>query len=213
MKKLSSFLMSMLAGGCIAVGGVVFLSVENKVLGALLFSVGLFTVCTFSFPLFTGKIGYVVDGTLRDLGFALFVWVGNLAGAVLVGYAVRLTRIAVISERALSLCQTKLSDTPLSIFILSVFCNFLVFISVDGYRNNPHEIGKYLSILFGVVTFIVCGFEHCVANMFYFSVADAWSIHALLYLLLMTLGNAVGGMLIPLCRKLNAAALTGSRAV
>ncbi|MBE6996248.1 MAG: formate/nitrite transporter family protein, partial [Ruminococcaceae bacterium] len=50
--------------------------------------------------------------------------------------------------------------------------------------------------------FILCGFEHCVANMFYFSVANVWSAKTVLYLLVMSVGNAVGGVLIPLCRQL-----------
>ena len=44
--------------------------------------------------------------------------------------------------------------------------------------------------------FILCGFEHCIANMFYFSLAGMWSGKALLYILIMTLGNAVGDMVL-----------------
>ena len=49
--------------------------------------------------------------------------------------------------------------------------------------------------------FILCGFEHCVANMYYFSVAGMWSGKTLLYLLVMTLGNAVGGVVFPVIRR------------
>ena len=94
------------------------------------------------------------------------------------------------------------TDSVVSIFILSVLCNILMFVAVDGYRNNPHEIGKYLGIFWGVIVFIVSGFEHCVANMFYFTLAGMWSGKAVLYLLVMTVGNACGGVLIPLCRQL-----------
>jgi formate/nitrite transporter FocA (FNT family) len=78
----------------------------------------------------------------------------------------------------------------------------LIFIAVDGFKNNPHDFGKYLSLFFAVMVFILCGFEHCVANMFYLSVAHLWSGKALLFILVNTLGNAVGGWLIPLLRKL-----------
>ena len=100
------------------------------------------------------------------------------------------------------MCQTKLEDGLLSIFILSVFCNILMFIAVDGFLNNPHEVGQYSGIFLGVTVFILCGFEHCVANMFYFSVANIWSGKAVLYLLVMSVGNACGGVLIPLSRRL-----------
>ena len=170
--------------------------------GAVFFCLGLFSICTFGFDLFTGKVGYVFQRPLSYTGFVLSVWVGNLAGAVLVGCAVRATRIAGIGERAAALCQVKLEDGLGSIFLLSVLCNILMFIAVDGFHNNPHELGKYLGILLGVVGFILCGFEHCVANMFYFTVAGAWSGRTLLYLAVMSLGNACGGVLIPLCRQL-----------
>ncbi len=52
MKRLKTFVYGILAGVSIAIGGTVFLSVENRALGALLFTVGLFAVCTFGFNYF-----------------------------------------------------------------------------------------------------------------------------------------------------------------
>lgn len=199
--SLSSFLYSVLAGVSIGIGGVVYLSIDNKVIGALLFSVGLFAVCTFGFHLFTGKVGYLFENKPSYALWLVSVWFGNLVGTGIVGYSIRETRISNISEKAALLCETKLNDSLLSIFILSVFCNILMFIAVDGFKNNPHPLGKYLGVFLGVSVFILCGFEHCVANMFYFSVANVWSGKTLLYLLIMTLGNGVGGVILPLCRS------------
>ena len=202
MKTLKTFVYGVLAGICIAIGGTVFLSVENKAVGALFFTAGLFTICTFGFYLFTGKVCYVFE---RDKVYALdlpVIWLGNLAGAWLTAALERLTRIApALTERAVTLCTAKLSDGPGSIFLLAVFCDILIFIAVDGFAKNPHELGKYLSLFFGVMVFILCGFEHCVANMYYFSIAGMWSGKTLLYVLIMTLGNAVGGVLLPLLRR------------
>ena len=202
MRRLSGFVDAVLAGICIGIGGTVYLSCENKVIGAVLFCFGLFAICTFGFNLFTGKVGYLLEKPLSYAGFLAVVWLGNLAGTGLVGCALRLTRIAGIAEKAAALCEVKLADDVGSIFILSVLCNILMFVAVDGFQNNPHEIGKYLGIFLGVIVFILCGFEHCVANMFYFSLAGMWSGKAVGYLLVMTAGNACGGVLIPLCRKL-----------
>ena len=202
MKKAVSFLYSILGGMCIGIGGVVFLSCDSKVTGAVFFCLGLFTICTFGLNLFTGKVGYVFEQPLAYTGFVLSVWLGNLIGTGIVGYAVRATRIAGIAEKAAALCQTKLDDGLLSIFILSVFCNILMFIAVDGFKTNPHEVGKYVGIFLGVIVFILCGFEHCVANMFYFSVANMWSGKAFLYLIVMSVGNACGGVILPLARQL-----------
>ncbi len=75
-----------------------------------------------------------------------------------------------------------------------------MFIGVDGFKTLS-DIGRYIAVFMAVSVFILCGFEHCIANMFYFSLAGSWSLKMLGYLLLMTAGNALGGMLIPLVRK------------
>ena len=203
MNTLIVFAYSVLAGVAISLGGTANLSVDNRVIGAFLFAVGLFTICTFALNLFTGRVIYVLE---KDRHYALNllpIWLGNLLGTFLTAQAELLTRHgAMLQERAIALCQPKLNDSVWSIFILSFLCNILVCIAVDGFKRNKHEVGKYLSIIFGVMVFILCGFEHCVANMYYFSVADMWSWKTLGYVLVMTLGNALGGLLIPAVRLL-----------
>ena len=49
------------AGFMIGIGAVIYISCENKIAGALLFTVGLFAVCAFGMNLFTGKIGYIIS--------------------------------------------------------------------------------------------------------------------------------------------------------
>lgn len=197
-----TLIQGILAGISISLGGTVFLLTADKTVGALLFAVGLFCVCVFGFSLFTGKVCYVF-GNDRKYALALpVIWTGNLIGTVGTALLESLTwKNGDLLAKAAAVCQGKLDQTPLSAFILAVFCNIMIYIAVDGYRNIPHEFGKYLAILFGVVVFILCGFEHCVANMYYFTIGNAWSWKAAGYLLLMTLGNAAGGVLIPLLRK------------
>lgn len=198
-----SFIKGALAGVCIALGGTVFLLTDSRLAGALLFTVGLFTICTFGFSLYTGKICYVFE---RDGKYALAlipIWLGNLAGTVAVAELELLTRQgAAIAEKAKALAQTKLDDGLLSIFILSVLCDVLIYIAVEGFSSIPHQAGKYLALFFGVVVFIMSGFEHCVANMYYFAAASSWTWKTLLRVVVMTLGNSVGGVLIPLARML-----------
>ena len=203
MERLRVCLSAVLAGVCIAIGGTVFLSLDNKIAGALFFTVGLFTICVFGLHLFTGKVCYVFR---RDLAYALdlpVIWLGNLAGTFLVAQLERWTRIGpALAQRAGELCRTKLADGLGSIFLLAVFCNILIYLAVEGFNQAPHDLGRYLALFFGVTVFILCGFEHCVANMYYISVAGAWSAKAFGYLLVMTLGNAVGGVLFPELRRL-----------
>ena len=187
----------------IAIGGLAFLSVDSKVLGSALFTVGLFTVCTMGLNLFTGKVCYVFQND-RDYALALpVIWIGNLAGTGLIALFAGLTRNApALAEKAAGMCQVKLDDNLVSLFFLGILCNILIYIGVEGYKNIPHEIGKYLALLFGVMVFILCGTEHCVADMFYLWIGGSWNARAVACILAITLGNAVGGVLFPLLRSL-----------
>lgn len=201
MQRLKTLLKAVLAGICIGLGGTVFLSLDNKVLGSLFFTIGLFVICTQSFNLFTGKVCYALENKLSYILDLIIIWIGNFIGTFLTAKVLLLTRIGLsIQEKAITLTNIKLNDSLLSIFILAVFCNICIYIAVDGYKNNPHEIGKYLALFFGVMVFILCGFEHVVANMFYYSLNEVFTIDMFVSLLVMTLGNACGGLLIPLIK-------------
>ena len=199
---MKTVLSGILAGISISIGGTVFLLCDSKIAGAIFFSVGLFSVCVFGFSLFTGRVCYVFD---HDRTYAMklpLIWIGNLIGSVLTAVLEMQTRLGPqLTEKANGISQTKLSQGLLSAFILAVFCDIMIYIAVEGYKSIPHETGKYLAIFFGVTVFVICGFEHCVANMYYFTVGRAWNGEAVLYLAIMTAGNAAGGVLIPLLRK------------
>ncbi len=197
MKKfLEAFLPAVGAGIGIGIGGTVFLSMENKTVGALLFTVGLYLICSNGLNLYTGKVGYLVGEKVSYLLFLLEVWVGNFVGTGLAALAIRATRIAGIAEKAASICDVKLNDSPLSIILLSFFCGLLMFVAVDGYKKTQNPIILFIC----VSVFILSGFEHCIANMFYFSVSATWNAKAFIYLILMTLGNSLGGVTIPLLK-------------
>lgn len=191
---------SFLAGVMIAIGGTVFLSIENKVIGASLFSIGLFGVLIYNLNLYTGKIGYLITNfNLKYVKELAITIIGNFIGACSVGFILRYTRIYDnIYSKVLILANTKLNDNLLSIFILSIFCGPLMYFAVNGFKKQT-DFGKYLVVYLGVAVFILCGFEHCIANMYYFSVADIWSLKTLGYTGIMVLGNSVGSFIIPLC--------------
>lgn len=205
MKKLADFLYAIMAGAFIAMGGVVFLSLDNKIVGAFMFSLGLFAVCTLKYNLFTGKVGYLFCNDVKTyLPWCLMVWVGNLVGSIIVAELVRLTRVAPgLIEKSTKLVQVKADDTLISLFVLGIFCNIMVVHAVDQYLNNPHEIGKYLGIIMSIMVFILCGFEHCIADMFYIQMARMWNSQTIIALIVITLGNVLGGILIPTMRNIN----------
>lgn len=210
-KNLNTFVLAILAGFCIGLGGNVFLALmsTNKLLGAVLFTVGLFTICTNGFNLFTGKACYIFDNPPSYLITLIIIWLGNLVGTGAMALIVRGTRLSgTYIEAAKSLVATKNTDSLFSLFLLAIVCNTLIYIAVDGYKNNPHEIGKYLALVFGVVVFILAGTEHSIADMYYYAVAGdllntATLGNALLRILVISLGNIVGGLILPLGKKLS----------
>lgn len=197
-KYLRMFVLAVLAGAAIGIGGIVFLSLENKVIGALMFTTGLYSICVHGLNLFTGKVGYLVNQPFSYLIDLAVIWVGNLAGTWLAAMGVLCSRIQGISEKARGMCEIKVDDSPGSLFLLGIFCGALMYIAVEGYKQTKNPVILFM----GVATFILCGFEHCIADMFYISVASMWSGRAFLCIAVISLGNAAGGMLIPLAKKI-----------
>lgn len=195
------FLRAVMTGFAIGIGGAVYLSCDNKYMGAFLFGTGLFVILSFGFNLFTGKVGYAVENKPSYIIDLILIWLGNLTGTAIMGGMILCTRIAPIGKKAAEICSVKFSDNLLSIFILAIFCGMLMFIAADGFRNIENPVGKMLAVFLPVMAFILSGYEHCIANMFYFTIAKVWSANTVLYLLVMTMGNAVGGMFIPFVRK------------
>lgn len=194
---------SILAGILIGIGGTVLLSLENIVVGSFLFAIGLFVIVTKELNLYTGKIGYIFNNKVHYLIEVLITLIGNFIGTFFCGFVLRYTRLAsTLTYKAQNICTVKLNDNILSIFILSIFCGILMYIAVNGYKVMKDNFGKYAGVFLGVAIFILCGFEHCIANMYYFTIANMWSIKAFEYLGIMILGNSIGGVIFPLCDKL-----------
>ena len=197
-----------LAGLFIGIAGTVYLACPYPVLGAFLFGLGLLTIVCNQFKLFTGAVGYLADQGRKAPGYLVtlvFIWSGNLIGCFLCGSAVRMTRSAEllgIVRKAEVICGVKCADSWDSLLILAFFCGILMYLAVDTFkREDVTPVVRMTNLFLCVAVFILCGFEHCIANMYYFSAAGMWSLQNLLLILLMTLGNALGGMLIPAANK------------
>lgn len=186
------------AGIMIAIGGSVFLACENKVVGSVFFSVALLCICLKGYSLFTGKIGFIPEKHGREeFSVLLLGLLGNAIATCLLGYAVSYA-IPGLQENAFVICTSKLDQEFLQTFIRSVFCGILMYLAVSIYRDQKNIVG----ILFCVPVFILSGFEHSIANMFYFGASGIVSLEALGYIWIVIFGNAVGGMLLPLLKKL-----------
>lgn len=196
--RLRMLFLAVLAGFAIGIGGIVFLSMDVKIAGALMFTVGLYAICVHELNLYTGKVGYLPERTPAYLLDLLVIWIGNLLGTGIAAVCVLCTRAKGISEVAKGMCGAKIADGFFSLFVLGVFCGFLMYIAVEGYARTKNPIILFM----GVAAFILSGFEHCIADMFYFSVAKMWSPDVFLRIVVITLGNSLGGMLIPLAKKM-----------
>ena len=190
-KYLEFIVKGIYAGIMIGMGGVAYLAIPNKIVGSCIFSIGLLTVCMYSLNLYTGKIGYILVNKIDYIFELLFSLIGNFIGTFVVGNVMRLTRYGAYIETAQNIVNIKLNDNILSILILSIFCGIIMYIAVNNYKKETSDIGKYIIIVMGVMAFILCGFEHCVAN-----IAGIWNIKVFLYLLVMILGNSIGSIII-----------------
>ena len=181
------------AGICIALGGSVFLATDNRVVGAVLFSVALLCICMKGYALFTGKVGFVPEDHGRPaLQLLLAGLLGNLIGTFLCGRLLRLG-LPALSDAARTICAAKLTQAPAAALIRGVFCGILMYLAVSIWKERQSPLG----ILFCIPVFILSGFEHSIADMFYFAVSGIVSLKAFLFLWLVIIGNALGAMLLP----------------
>lgn len=202
MKKI--FTDAVLAGIMISIGGIVYLSAENKVTGAFLFSFGLFTIIRSGFALYTGKVGYIPENKLKYILEVLMTFAGNIVGTGLTSILIRFTRIwDKIHRSAENSMSLKVSDSFSSNFILGIFCGILMYLAVENGKKcmNKADVSFVFGTFVPVMIFILSGFNHSIADCFYYFSATP-DLHGFLYILTVAVGNAVGGMIVPLAKKI-----------
>lgn len=194
---------SILAGIMISIGGCVNLACSAKGLpwvGALLFAVGLFTICEYGFNLYTGKVGYIAENfsDVKYIGFVGGVLAVNLITTFAVGTGLSALYPS-MAESAQALYSAKLEAPLIKSFVSGIFCGILMFVAVDANKR-----GTRLGIFLAVPTFILSGFDHSIANSFYGGLAvgaDTLSLRNAAFIVVVVLGNACGCMLLPTLMK------------
>ncbi|CAE6724028.1 formate/nitrite transporter family protein [Nitrospira defluvii] len=184
-----------------------------RLVGGMTFSLGLILVVVGGAELFTGNnliamawaTGCVQ--TRQVVRNWLWVYLGNLLGAVGTAVLVLLAGVQTLGDGAVGetmvrIARSKIALDPMAAFARGMLCNVLVCLAVWLCMGARTVADKILAILFPISAFVACGFEHSVANMFFlplglalaaggpasFSIADALS-----NLALVTLGNIIGG--------------------
>jgi formate/nitrite transporter len=181
-------ILGILAGAFIGLAGVgsttVAVSISEaslgKFIGACVFPGGLTMVLLAGSELFTGNCLLVIPLLEKEISFSgmiknwVFVYIGNLIGGILVGAAVVFShQISLFSNgmdvSVLSTAAAKCSMTFGDAFIKGILCNFLVCIAVWISFAAKDIAGKIIGLFFPIMMFVLCGFEHSVANMYYIS--------------------------------------------
>lgn len=211
--------LGIMAGFFIALGYLSFIRISGTApkswgafstfLGGCLFPIGLVALTFVGGELATGNMMVMTLGLLQKKingKMLLFNWlivlITNCLGGFLVayffGHIVGLTEGAFL-EKTLSVAQSKIADPPLVAFISGIGCNIFVCLAVYLGAMGKSYLGKMFGLWFPVMVFVVCGFQHVVANAFIIPAAifsNASDIQWLDYLVntvFVFLGNAVGG--------------------
>lgn len=178
---------AMLSGILIGCGCLVYMSVANNVVGSFLFSFGLITIVLRGYLLYTGKIGYIWDKEILKL--IPIIILGNLLGTTLLSLIVPET--STLIEKAVSLTEPKFLKTFSQILFDSIGCGAMMYLAVDGYRIK----NNLLLLIFPVMIFILCGFEHSIADMLYLGCAGVlYTMDGLKFIALVIMGNAIGAL-------------------
>ncbi len=227
--------LSILAGLIIAFGGAATSTVSHalanqsliRLASGLLFPFGLCMVVAVGAELFTGNCLIsisVLSGEARvremarDLGM---VYLGNFLGAVLLAAGLSFSGQFDCSSGGLAVYTVKLAAAKCALPFFSAltsgfFCNILVCLGVLMALSAKDTAGRLMGAYIPVAFFVMCGFEHSIANMYYipaglFALANpiyaqkaleagidvsnlTWPGFALCNLVPVTIGNLIGGM-------------------
>ncbi|EOS49839.1 formate/nitrite transporter family protein [Adlercreutzia caecimuris] len=225
------FVSAMLAGAFIGFGGMYFCTFlgdttmafgAQRLVGGLCFCLGLCLVLCCGAELFTGNVLMACAKASKKISFAGLlrnwgiVWLGNLAGSLVALAIIYLSNLqamngGAVGEAFVSVAAGKVALEPVTLFFKAVLCNILVCLAVWIGFSSKTTADKVLGILLPISAFVACGFEHCVANMFFLPMglllntvagigaAGAITAGGVAYnLVLATLGNIVGGLVVGL---------------
>ncbi len=210
-----TLVLALLAGAFIGFGAAAFTAAmtgvdptsgPDRLLGGIVFSLGLILVVVAGAELFTGNalmIMAAVDQKItlfRLLRSWLVVYVGNFVGAALLAVAFGLAAVldGQMGTTAVAIAETKAQLEPMAAFFRGALCNALVCLAIWLTLAARTAVGKILAVLWPISAFVLLGLEHSIANMYFFpqgwlAGAEVSISCALSNLFWVTLGNIAGG--------------------
>ncbi len=183
----------------------------GKLAGACIFPAGLAMVVVAGSELFTGNNLMIVAFLKKKITLEqllknwFFVYLGNFIGAILVAALVVFSgSFDSVADAAITTASSKINLGFMPALIRGIFCNFLVCIAVWMSFAADSVQGKVLAVFFPIMLFVLCGFEHSIANMFYIPAGifeslkigtTSLSLSGFIFgnLLPVTIGNIIGG--------------------
>ncbi|ADL34958.1 formate/nitrite transporter Fnt [Butyrivibrio proteoclasticus B316] len=225
LSALKTFLLGILAGAYIALGGlgsqIASCTAADpssaRLISSVVFPIGLFMVLVGGAELFTGNCLIfipVLSGKAKFTGMLrnwVLVYLGNMVGGFLIALLAATSHIYSFANNALAegVINTAITKANISFsdgLLRGILCNVLVCLAVWCSFSADEVAGKVLALWLPVMLFIICGFEHCVANMYFIPAgmltsaiyglpAEGLSLFGFFVtnLIPVTIGNIIGG--------------------
>ena len=224
---LKMFILGIYAGLYIASGGVCASVCSYRLSGGdarfysgLVFPIGLMLCLCAGAELFTGNCLLVIPLFCKKIFITEMliswgiVYVGNFIGGLLMAVLIVYGHVTNLFDSGLAqtFVNTGIAKTTLSFgdaFVKGILCNFFVCLAVWLSFAAKDLFSKIAGLWTPILLFIACGYEHCVANMFYipcglFSSYEYhlsrpnlnWGRYFYKNLIPVTLGNIVGGSIL-----------------
>lgn len=212
-----SLLLGILAGLFIGLGALGNILISQtikdpglaKFAGASIFPIGLMLVVVCGAELFTGN--NLMSMAVMDKKITIkemirnwvLVYIANFIGAIIlvafIYFSDTLVKDAAI--KSMNIAQSKAILGFTSAFLKGVMCNIIVVLAVWFATAGKDIVSKIFACWFPIMLFVLCGFEHSIANMFFIPMgmalgADVSILQLIFNLIAVTLGNIVGGAII-----------------
>lgn len=152
------YLGAVLAGMAIGIAAICYLK-GGLLIGAALFASGLSAMVYSKWPLYTGMAGFFM--TRKDFMTLWPVLLANIFGTFL---GIQLGADMNLQEAAMPLVEIRLQRGFWGCLLPAIGCGFLMTVSVKYARQ-----GKWIPLILGIPTFVICGFPHCVADIAYYT--------------------------------------------
>ena len=154
-----------IAGLLIGVGCVANIVSDNPLQGAILFSLALLAICAIKYKLYTGAIGFL--NSFSEIHYLILMLLANFAGVAAFCYLI--ANYSGLNIDTSALCEAKLNETWYEALTRSFGCGVLIHIAVISYLrvSTPETKANPLFVILPVVAFILCGYDHCIANYGY----------------------------------------------